>query len=168
QTIEEMSSELTTRGLSNTTFTILPSPAAEGTSAGSPAILTDAQLADLLKVLSDLEGALLILERRGLNLPHFLAMNGPNGLPTHRVLRGGREHWSRSRDEVTQSLRQEQERLGRELVVADEIPAQTNGNGNGEPHPTYSEQELHEVHAVKRGLDKLREFGLGAADLVPA
>jgi DNA gyrase subunit B len=169
QTIEEMSSELTTRGLSNTTFTILPPPA-DGAPAALETALTDGRLADLLKVLSELEGALLILERRGLNLPHFLAMNGPIGLPTHRVLLAGREHWFRDSTEVDRFRREEQERLGRELVVADEAHATTNGNGNGngESHLTISVQELHEVKAVKRGLDKLREFGLGAADLVPS
>ena len=29
-------------------------------------------------------------------------------------------------------------------------------------------QELHEIKAINRGLDRLREFGLGAADLVEA
>jgi DNA gyrase subunit B len=169
QTIDEMSNELTTRGLSNTTFTILPPPSLEGGPAASPAILTDGRLADLLKVLADLEGALLILERRGLNLPHFLAMNGPNGLPTYRVLLAGREHWFRDSAAVDRFRREEQQRLGRELVVTDEAHAATNGNGNGngEPQLTISVQELHEVRGVNRGLDKLREFGLGAADLVP-
>jgi DNA gyrase subunit B len=167
QTIDEMSTELTTRGLSNTTFTVLPPAAGDGAPAASPAILTDGRLEDLLKILAELEGALIILERRGLNLPHFLAMNGPSGLPTYRVLFAGREHWFRNRDEVNRFLREQQESLGRELVVADQTHGQTNGNGQGEPHLTYSEQELHEVHALNRGLDKLREFGLGAADLVP-
>jgi DNA gyrase subunit B len=172
QTIDEMTGELTNRGLSNTTFTILPPPAADGSSAGLPAILSDGRLADLLKVLADLEGALQILERRGLNLPHFLAMNGPNGLPTYRVLLAGREHWFRdssppaSRDaEVDRFRREEEQRIGRPLVIADEVHA--NGNGNGEPQATFAVQELHEVRAVNRGLERLREFGLGAADLVP-
>jgi DNA gyrase subunit B len=173
QTIDEMTSELTTRGLSNTTFTILPPPAGDGAPSPSPTILTDDRLAKLLTVLAELEGALLILERRGLNLPQFLAMNGPNGLPTYRVLLAGREYWFRdssppaSRDaEVDRFRREEEQRIGHPLVIADE--AHANGNGNGEPQVTYAVQELHEVRAVMRGLDKLREFGLGAADLVPA
>jgi DNA gyrase subunit B len=83
---------------------------------------------------------------------------------------GGKEYWFRGDDEVAQFRRQEQERLGRELVLADETPAHANGNGNGhgEPTLTYFVQELHEVKAVKRGLDRLREFALGSADLIPA
>jgi DNA gyrase subunit B len=164
QTTDEMSAELTNRGLNGTKFSILPRP-------GEPAPareLTGDRLAELLKVLSDLEGALLIVERRGLNLAHFLEMNGPGGLPTHRFLLGGREHWFRSLDEVNRFRREQEQQLGRELVAADEALAHTNGNGHAEPHLTFSVQELHEVRAVNRGLDRLREFGLGASDLVPA
>src|SRR5262249_44965761 len=47
-----------------------------------------------------------------------------------------------------------------------------NGNGNGHANgvdggPTFSVQELHEVRAINRGMERLREFGLGAGDLVP-
>ncbi|HMF10815.1 MAG TPA: DNA gyrase subunit B, partial [Gemmataceae bacterium] len=170
QTIEEMSGELTNRGLNGTSLTILPPSTGDGQPIPAPIVVSEGRLADLLKVLSELEGALLILERRGLSLTHFFAQAGPSGLPTYRVLLDGRERWFRTRDEVNRFRRQEEERLGRELVVAEETPAQSNGNGNGhgEPLHTFSEQELHEVKAVNRGLDKLRDFGLGHADLVPA
>jgi DNA gyrase subunit B len=174
QTAEEMSGELMTRGLSGTSLTILPpAPSAgDGSPTPAPAILTGDRLAELLKVVNDLEGPLQILERRGLSLTHFFAQGGTAGLPTHRVVLGGKEHWFRGDDEVNQFRRQEQERLGRELVLADETPAHANGNGDGnghgEPVMTYFVQELHEVKAVKRGLDRLREFGLGSSDLIPA
>jgi DNA gyrase subunit B len=52
-------------------------------------------------------------------------------------------------------------------VVADETPGHsgTNGNGNAE---TVFVQELHEVRGINRGLERLREFALTGADLVPA
>src|SRR5439155_10430127 len=63
----------------------------------------------------------------------------------------------------------EEKRLGRELVVADPSPTQANSNGQTNGHgESFYVQELHEVRGINRGLDRLREFGLGAADLVPA
>jgi DNA gyrase subunit B len=168
QTSEEMSGELTNRGLNGTTLTILPPTpsASEGKGTAAPTALTSDRLAELLKVLTELEGALLILERRGLSLVHFFAQRGAADLPTCRVLLGGRELWFRGPDEWNRFRREEEQRLGRPLVIADE--AHPNNNGNGEPQVTFSVQELHEVHAVNRGLKRLGEFGLGAADLVPA
>jgi DNA gyrase subunit B len=61
----------------------------------------------------------------------------------------------------------EQERLGRELVVGDETPAQTNGHTDGHGEVVYV-QELHEVREVNRGVTELERFGLKTSDLVPA
>jgi DNA gyrase subunit B len=168
RTAEEMSGELTSRGLNGTSLTILTpaSSTGDGEPTPAPTILTGDRLTELLKVLNDLEGALQILERRGLSLVHFFAQNGPGGLPTYRVLLAGHEHWFRGPDEVDRFRREEEQRLGRPLLLADEV--HTNGNGNGEPHVTFTVQELHEVRAVNRGLERLREFGLNAADLIPA
>src|SRR5262249_52736586 len=62
---------------------------------------------------------------------------------------------------------------GAELVMADETLGQARANGHanggaGGPRTVaFFVQELHEVKAVNGGLQKLKEFGLGAADLVP-
>src|SRR5262249_52243065 len=64
-------------------------------------------------------------------------------------------------------LRAEKERLGHDLV-ADAALGPTNGNGHAE---TFHEQDLHEMrgeHGINRGLERLRELGLGAAGLMPA
>jgi DNA gyrase subunit B len=83
------------------------------------------------------------------------------------VVLAGREHWFTTAAELDTFRQQEQERLG-ELVVADEPQGNGNGNGHGEaPTRTFFEQELHEVRGINRGLERLREFNLGAADLVP-
>jgi DNA gyrase subunit B len=160
KTAEEMTHELMDRGLSGTKLTVLPSP---GVATPGPAFEGD-RLARLVQVLGELEEALVILERRGLSLPTFLARAGKAGLPVYRVLLGGREHWFASPEEVDAFRRAEQEKHGGDLTVADETPGQ-NGNGHVE---TFFVQELHEVRGVNRGLEQLREFGLGAADLVPA
>lgn len=124
----------------------------------------------MTKVLGELEDALSILERRGLNLPMFLAKANEGGaLPSYRVHVGGHEHWFQSAAEVDAFHQAEQRRLGHDLVVADELHGhgRTNGQGNGHADTLFV-QDLHEVRAVNRGLERLREFGLGAADLVPA
>jgi DNA gyrase subunit B len=165
QTTAEMSGELMRRGLEGTRLALLTHQ--------PPQTFEGERLGQLVRVLSELEESLQILERRGLNLASFLARAEGRGLPTHRVLLGGREHWFFSAAEVDAFRQAEQARLGRELVVADETPAHapgTNGsNGSAEPQgPTFSVQELHEVRAINRGLERLREFGLAGPDLMPA
>lgn len=156
QKAEDMTRELMERGLEGTKLTI----------AGEvPTDFAGERLAKLVQVLSELEESLVILERRGLNLSTFLAKAGERGLPIYRVLMGGNEHWFHSSSEVDEFRLAAQQRIGRELVV-EEAPGQAGVNGNGHAE-TFSVQELHEVRAVNRGLEKLREFRLGTADLVP-
>ena len=163
-TQEEIDRELMARGLSGTKLQVLPTP----DRGGPPAAQEGERLSALVKMLTDLERELQKLERRGLGLSAFLAKMGPQGLPTFRVVLLGQERWFHSRAEVDEFRRQEGQRQGRELVVAEPGQAPANGNGNGHA-VTVSEQELHEVKAINRGLDRLRtEFGLGAADLVEA
>lgn len=167
QTVEEMNAELLSRGLDGTRLTALR-PNEQG-EAAVPMTYEGERLRQLLRVLDEVEGSLQILERRGLNLTGFLARAGEHGLPTHRVLLGVREHWFWSPAEVDEFRQAEQARLGQELVVADDAPPPNGtGNGHGEPAPTLSVQELHEVRGVNRGLERLREFALVASDLVPA
>ncbi len=160
-TPEEINQELQTRGLKSTKLFVL---APDG---GEARAFEGDRLIALLKVLSDLEGPLSILERRGLNLSSFLARLGPQGLPMFRVLLTGREYWFPTMAQVDEFRRQEGQRLGRELVVADVATSGATGNGNG--HATaFVVQELHEVRGVNRGLERLREFQLGPTDLVEA
>lgn len=169
QTMEEMTRELMERGQSGTKLTIHPLPADGATpppSARRETTATDlhyegARLGQLLSVVADLEDVLSILERRGINLAAFLAKAGPTGLPMYRVQLAGREDWFGSTlAEVEAFKKQEQERLGHELVVG-EAPG---GNGHGE---VFFVQELHEVRSVNKGLERLRDLSLGATDLIP-
>jgi DNA gyrase subunit B len=161
QTPEEMNHELMERGLNSTRLRI-ENPA---TPSGQAGVVEGERLVQLLELLSELEDVLVILERRGLNLVSFLGRAVGGVLPIYRVLLGGREHWFASAVEVDALRQTEQQRLGHDLVVADETPGHTGGNGHGE---TFFVQELHEVRAINRGLERLREFGLGGVDLVPA
>jgi DNA gyrase subunit B len=174
QTVKEMDDDLQRRGLEGTKLVLLPAAAQRETRQ----VLEGERLERLVRVLTEAEKALQILERRGLTLASFLKQGGPRGLPTHRVLLAGREYWFHSAAEVDEFRRREQERLGREVVVAADEPAgggngngHANGNGNGSAEaqgPTFLVRELHEVREINRALERLREFGLGGGDLVPA
>ena len=163
----EMQRELMERGLSGTRLTVLPTVSVDGSTSGEAKVFEGDGLAVLLKVMEPLEDALQILERRGLNLPTFLARGGDRGLPIYRVVVGGAEEWFHTADEVDAFRTAKQEGLGRELVVADEASGEGNGHANGHA-PTLLVQELHEVRRVNRGLEELRQRGLSSADLLPA
>jgi DNA gyrase subunit B len=164
QTALEMNRELMERGLSGTKLTVLPGaePAAPGQ---QPTTFDGDRLARLVAVLGELEESLGILERRGINLATFLARSG--SLPVYRVVLGGQEQWFHTAAEVDAFRGREQARLGHDLVVGEESPGHAGGNGNGHGE-TFFIQELHEVRGINRGLERLREFGLAGADLVPA
>jgi DNA gyrase subunit B len=134
-------------------------------------ILDGERLLALLKVLGELEGPLQILERRGLDLATVLAQGTSPSLPTYRVLVEGQAHWFRSMAEVDAFRRAEENRLGQELAVTDTAGGRprTNGEGNGNGHAIkFVVQELHELRGLARGLERLREFRLGAGDLMEA
>ncbi len=161
QTALEMERELMERGLKDTRLNVLPP---EG---GAAHVLQGDELAALLQALARLEGALQTLERRGLNLREFLALNDERGLPTYRVLLGNHIHWFHRQEDVDAFREEKGRQLGRELVVGDETPAQGNGQTNGHGEVLYV-QELHEVREVNRGVRELERFGLKASDLTPA
>jgi DNA gyrase subunit B len=165
-TQEEINRDLQARGLKGARLQVMPPP---GSGAAQASVEGD-RLAALLKVMSDLEGHLQILERRGLELSSFLARAGAGGLPALRIILEGREHWFAGRPQWDEFRRAEEQRLGKELVLIDPAvgPAGGEAPANGNGHVPYTEQELHEVRAVNRGLERLREFNLGSSDLVEA
>jgi DNA gyrase subunit B len=157
QTAAEMYHELMARGLKHTKLQLLTGPA--------PATVEGDRLADLVKALAGLEEPVQILERRGLSLGQFLPRTpgaAPTALPMYRVFLGPHEEFFRTMEEVNQFREREQARLGKALVVADEAGADSSDGGE-----QFSVTELHEVRALNKGLDRLAEFGLGLADLVP-
>src|SRR5262249_6183310 len=82
----------------------------------------------------------------------------------------GKEFWFHTAAEVDQFRERKHRELGRELIVADEAARKpvAEGSTNGEQQGvTFMLQELHEIRGVNRHLERLREFGLGAADLAP-
>jgi DNA gyrase subunit B len=171
QTAEEMNAELMKRGLDGARLVVHPvNERGEAVAGAAPVVHEGEGLRHLVQVLDELEGFLQILERRGLGLGTLLraaAERPGHGLPTHRVLLAGQEHWCFNPADLDAFRQREQARLGRDLVVADDTPGQPNGNGNGgEPTPTFFVQELHEVRGINRGLERLRELKLDAGALI--
>jgi DNA gyrase subunit B len=163
QTAEEMSRELLTRGLQDTKLTLLPTP-----ERPEAVVLEGERLTQLVKVLSDLEDPMIILERRSITLSSMLARAKEGLLPMYRALLGGKEHWFTAADELDRFRQAEQDRLGRDLVVGDDAPAvEPQPSANGTESASFVVQELHEVRGLNRGFGRLKEFGLGAADLMP-
>jgi DNA gyrase subunit B len=160
QTIAEMSTELMQRGLDGTKLLVHSAT----DQAAPPAEFVGERLKDLLIVLDDLEDALVILERRGYNIPSLVAKIRDGKIPSYRVMLGATEHWLYSREEFN-ALREAEVQKGLQLVVAEE-GANSNGKSNGHAE-SFSFQELHEANAVNRSLEKLKGFGLAATDLIP-
>jgi DNA gyrase subunit B len=161
--------ELTARGLKGTKLAVHPrvDPQASDQQTPPPQRIGGEQLSALMQTMTNMEDALVTLERRGVNLPVFLARTGDRGLPVFRVVVGGREEWCHTAEEVDALRERERQRLGRDLVVED-VP--TTGTGTAPASlaaDAFFEQELHEVRVVNRGLEELRRFGLEPADLLP-
>jgi DNA gyrase subunit B len=167
QTSKDIHDELTARGLKGTKLAIYPRldpQASEQAAAVQPRRIEGEELSTLMQTMAGMEDALVTLERRGVNLPAFLARMGPQGLPIFRVVIGGREEWCYTAEEVDALREREQQRLGRDLVVEDTPTAQAPTHLAAD---AFFEQELHEVRTVNRGLEELRRFGLDTADLLP-
>jgi DNA gyrase subunit B len=141
QTKEQMDRDLLDRGLADSLLT----------RKGNGQALDGAKLRGLVEALQPLDHALMILERRGFTLTTLLDHAKSGVLPSYRVFKPGAEKWFHTPDEV-QSFCQAEQTGGPE------------GNGSG---TTFEIQELHEVRAIARGLERLKEFGFTPEDLVP-
>jgi DNA gyrase subunit B len=133
QTNEEMNRELMSRGLAGTKLTY-HSP------AGEAMVFEGERLRLLAEIMTPLEHALQILERRGLGLPVLLAHAQGMDLPPYRVIQAGQERW------LFQPASQE------------------TTDGQQEVDAVV---ELHEVRAIERGLKKLDKLNLSPESLLP-
>ena len=125
------------------------------------------QMARLCRILSEMEEAIVALERRGISLrAHAARQNAEGRLPVFHVFLGNQEYWFARRAELEEFLKQQEQQSGHALEVADER--------NGEPEETEPEQgprlhivELHEVRSINQGLRELADLGFGVQDLIP-
>ncbi len=173
QTLAEMSKELLQRGIDGAKLMIAPP---DGSKNAPTVAFVGEPLKALMLALDELEEALAILERRGLNIGTLLGRIKDGKVPTYRVTIGNHEHWLFTPEEVD-VLRAEHVKRSGELVVADgsasPLPSGDEGPGarghvNGTAGEILSVLELHEVKAVNRGLEKLRALHLQPSDLLPA
>ena len=166
QTIPEMQRELIERGLKETR---LATHRPDSTPATPPTTFGGEKLTKVVQILGELEELLQIVERRGLNMTAYLSRAATTGgLPLFHVVLAGKEYWFHTAAQVDEFRVQKQHELGRELVVANDALTSSAAKANGDG-PTnnvaFFLQELHEVRAINRHLEKLKEYGLGAADL---
>jgi DNA gyrase subunit B len=165
QSREEMVKELTTRGLKDT---VLHVQAVNGR-AGRDVNADD--LAKVLPVLGEIETAVVNLERRGHTLDSFLHRANADGvLPSYHVRFGGKEFWFHTPAEVEAFRVAESKTLGKELVLAGEVPT---ANGTPPVAPTgpvpaerYAQDDWHEVRVLNRAIGRLKEAGFKAGDLI--
>ncbi len=155
QTEEEMKAQLLQLGLADAVLEI------EGGRT-----ISGEQMERLCQVLSDMEEAIVALERRGISLRAHAARQNPQSgrLPVYHVFYGTEEHWFTTRAELEEFLRRQESQSGRALEVADER--------NGEPQaqqqgPRLHIVELHEVRSINEGLRQLAELGFAVQDLIP-
>ena len=163
QSLEEMARELLDRGIAGSKLMVDPSDNA----TGAPEVFEGERLKSLMMALDELEGALAILERRGLNVAAILGRIKDGKVPTFRFLLGKHEHWFFTSQEVD-TFRAEKIKEGHHLLVADDESPAAPSNGVNGHHEVFSVLELHELKGVNRGLEKLRGFGLVPGDLIPA
>ncbi|CAN5272731.1 DNA gyrase subunit B [soil metagenome] len=165
QAADQMNTGLMARGLEGAKLHILSDQKAGEVSA----TIEGERLTKLVRVLSELEDSLGILERRGFGFADFLTRNKGQGLPLYRVLMGSQTSWFLTTQEVDEFRLAEEKRLGHELLVGDDLPAHSSGNGDlNNAGATFFVQEFHEVRNINRGLERIKEFGLTAASLVDA
>lgn len=148
QTNEEMFEELNRRGLEKCT---LETPSK---------VFTPEELKTLIDQLDRIENSLIILERRGVILNHFVQqVNAEGDLPLYHVRFENKESWFHSSEQLAAFRTSESARLGRELVMQDSSDDSTAA--------TFVSDEYHEVRGINKALAKLRMYGFTAADLVP-
>jgi DNA gyrase subunit B len=126
------------------------------------------ELKSLVRLLAELEYSLQILERRGLSLRRMVQQARDGQLPMFHVTLGGKDHWFWSSEEVDAFRAAEQQRLGQDLVVADDtVQTEAGESANGALKARFTVMELHEVKTINKGLGRLREMGLSESDLLP-
>ncbi|MFO0797165.1 MAG: DNA gyrase subunit B [Gemmataceae bacterium] len=164
QTREEMAKELLSRGLKDTTLVVTgdgrgdPKPA---TTVGSD------ELGKMLPILTEAETAVQNLERRGHTLEGFLPRATDGQFPAYHVRFGGKEYWFHKSDEVAAFRSEQAAKLGRELVLADDLAAPAEGAPPADEAARYTLDEWHEVRALNRAVAKLKASGFEPSDLVP-
>ena len=150
KTIDEMTEELSRRGLEHTRL------------IAGERVIEGARLGELIQLMERIEVSLIVLERRGVNLTGFVKQATAAGLPEWHVKVGGKEEWFFHEEQVHEFRRNESARLGRELVVQDTDESVSHTEAR------FVREQYHEIVALNRAIIKLAAFGFDGKDFVPA
>lgn len=176
QTHETMMQELTDLGVEGSTLIAK----ADG------ATFTADNLTRVVKVLTEMEPSLELLERRGIDVKYLLNKAGgeETRLPRYRVLWADSERWFFERDQAdafVKSLEDEHEAANPTPVVSTDAAGDASEESIDDApkdkaavvEPTLVEPvckliDLHEIKTLNELLAKLKDFGFTYPDFVPA
>ncbi len=164
QTRDEMTRELTALGL-NGTGLVVTGDGRPG--ATTPRTVPGEELGKMLPILAEAETAVQSLERRGHTLESYLTRAKDGVFPSYHVRFGGKEFWFHTTEEVAAFRTEQAAKLGRELVLADDLAPPAEGAPPVDEAARYTLDEWHEVRALNRAVAKLKASGFEPADLIP-
>jgi DNA gyrase subunit B len=153
RTAADMDKELFDRGIKGTTVRALTQKRE----------YTGEELKRLVELMAELDAGLQIVERRGYSVRNLIPKATDGLLPMVHISFGGVESWFAKTEEADAFVAAESARGGADLVLTEEGEE----NAGGTAQTRYTRQDLHEIRGVNRNLEKLREYGLGLADLIP-
>lgn len=162
QTDEEMRSQLLEKGLGDSVFDPGDGRAIEGD-----------EMRDLCNILSGMEEAIIVLERRGIPLrSHAMRQDATtNNLPVYRVFVDGIEHWINTRKELDAFLAENGGQLEADEDAAksddESAEGETDGETEDESKPRVRIVELHEVRTINSGLSDLAKYTFDINALIP-
>ncbi|WP_417393906.1 DNA gyrase subunit B [Gimesia chilikensis] len=159
QTQEEMMNELVELALGDANLTC-----EDGT------VFETEMLDKLVKLVGELEEPLGTLDRRGIDLK-FLAQNHATDeglLPQYRIFLGKEQFWFNSQDDMKEFLKEEEQKRGEELRIADE-----NGDSSADSEEDGEDfgkddglqvTDIHEIRSINEFLKQLKGYGIALKD----
>ncbi|MCA9171510.1 MAG: DNA gyrase subunit B, partial [Planctomycetales bacterium] len=167
QTEEEMKTQLLDKGLGDSELDL-----------GDGRVLAGEEMQRLCRVLSNIEEALLALERRGIALKSHAMRFEPTTttLPVYHVFSGHREYWVHSRKQLDALIEEEQREYGvvfENGVSSDDdaTDGETDGDGDTAEVDVTRERitviELHEIRTINSGLDEMYKMNIDIESLIP-
>ena len=156
QTDEEMRNQLLEKGLGDSEL-----------DAGDGLLVKGEEMRTLCGVLSGMEEALLVLERRGIPLRIHAERQDLNSgkLPVYHVFLGTDDYWINGREDLDKFLAEHgDQQLEVDTDAADKSDSDDGSTGS---QSTLHIAELHEVRTINSGLADLTKLGFDIQALIP-
>ncbi len=153
QTDEEMRGQMLEKGLGDSEF-----------DAGDGRLIKDEEIRQLCSVMSGLEDAINVLERRGIPLrAHADRGNLETGsLPVFHVFVDHEDFWIHNREELDKFLAEKGGQIGPDSEEEEDGDAEAE-----EQKPKVRIIELHEVRTINSGLAELKKLNFDIEALIP-